>query len=113
MIGMSKDQKNVMAMRLTAAVAEKRIREAARVTESVIFGSHARARMAEREILDIDVLRVLRQGYVDDPPALTGSSEWQCKVTLKLRGGRTAGVVTIILHDGRLFVKTVEWEDIP
>ena len=111
MIGVSDHKKNVTAMRLTAGVAEKRIREAAQVTENVIFGDHARIRMAEREIFDVDVLRVLRQGFVDEPPELTEFREWRCKVTLKIRGGRTAGVVTIILHEGKLFVKTVEWED--
>jgi hypothetical protein len=100
-------------MRLTAAIAQKRIREIAQVTQNVIFGSHARQRMREREIFDVDVLRVLRQGHVDEPPELTECNEWKCKSTLKIRGTRTAGVVTIILHNGKLFVKTVEWEDLP
>ena len=111
MIGMSDEKKTVTAIRLTAGVAERRIHEAAKVTENVIFGTHARARMAEREIFDIDVLRVLRNGFVDGHPELTEFSEWKCKVTLKIRGGRTAGVVTIIMCGGKLFVKTVEWED--
>jgi hypothetical protein len=42
---------------------------------------------------------------------LTEGGEWQCKIVKHIRGGRDAGVVTIILHDGRLFLKTVEWED--
>lgn len=113
MIGMSDDKKStVTAMRLTAAVAQKRIRELAEVTENVVFGPHARQRMKEREIFDIDVLRVLRKGFVDDAPEMTERGEWKCKVTLKIRGGRTAGVVTIFLHNGRLFIKTVEWEDV-
>lgn len=110
MIGMS--NKTVTAMRLTATVAQKRIREIAQVTENVILGTHARERMAEREIFDVDVFRVLRQGYVDDPPELTEHREWKCKISLKIRGGRTAGVVTIFLHNGKLLVKTVEWENL-
>lgn len=97
-------------MRLTAAVAEARIRMIAQDSENVILGTHARQRMREREIFDVDVFRTLRQGYVDEPPELTEQNEWKCKITLKIRGGRTAGVVTIILHNGKLFVKTVEWE---
>lgn len=58
-------------MTLTAAVAQKRIREIAQKTENVILGNHARERMSEREIFDIDVFRVLRQGYVDDAPEQT------------------------------------------
>lgn len=111
MIGMS-EEKTVTIMRLTAAVAQKRIREIALKTENVILGTHARERMSEREIFDIDVFRVLREGYVDEAPELTERSEWKCKVSLKIRGGRTAGVVTIILHNGKLFVKTVEWENL-
>lgn len=111
MIGMSEDQTNISPMRLTAAIAEKRIHEMAALTKNVIFGRHARERMVEREIFDVDVLRVLRTGHVDEPPELTEHNEWKCKVTLKIRGGRTAGVVTIILHNGKLFLKTVEWED--
>ncbi len=99
-------------MRLTVGIAQKRIRDLAAVTENVILSNHARDRMREREIFDVDVLKVLRQGYVDDPPEQTERGEWKCKVTLKIRGGRTAGVVTIILHEGKLFVKTVEWENL-
>lgn len=112
MIGMSEEQKTVTAMRLTAGVAQRRIRDIAAVTANVIWGSHAKSRMQKREIYDVDVLRVLREGYVDETPSLTKLNEWKCKVTLKIRGGRTAGVVTIILHSGKLFVKTVEWEDL-
>jgi len=110
MIGMSEDKKSVTAMRLTAGVAQKRIRELAQSSENVILGDHARIRMREREIFDVDVFRVLRQGYIDEAPELTESNEWKCKITLKIRGSRTAGVVTIFLHNGKLFVKTVEWE---
>jgi len=33
-------------------------------------------------------------------------------MTLEIKRGRTVGVVTIIMHNDMLFVKTVEWEDI-
>jgi hypothetical protein len=112
MIGMSNGSSNVTSMRLTAAVAQTRIRETAKVSENVILGKHARERMAEREIFDVDVLRVLRGGFVDEAPTKTDQGEWKCKVTLKILGGRTAGVITIILHNSKLFVKTVEWEDL-
>lgn len=112
MIGMSGGKKVVTPLRLTAAAAEKRIRKIAEITENVILGTHARERMKEREILDVDVFRTLRQGYVDETPELTEHNEWKAKITLKIRGGRTAGVVTVILHGGKLFVKTVEWENL-
>jgi hypothetical protein len=68
MIGMSEERKTVTAMRLTVAVAQARIRKIAEVTENVILGTHARQRMSEREIFDVDVLRVLRSGYPRRPP---------------------------------------------
>jgi hypothetical protein len=119
MIGMSKGSKppnalaKVTEYRLTTQVAEKRIRAIAAVTENVILGNHARERMVERDIFDVDVFRILRTGHVDEPPEQTEQGEWKCKVVLKIRGGRTAGVITIILHNNKLFVKTVEWEDMP
>ena len=112
MIGMADNHTNVSPMRLTPAVAEKRIREAAKDSQNVILGNHARERMAERDIFDVDVFRTLRTGHVDDQPEKTEQGEWKCKATLKIRGGRTAGVVVIILISGKLFVKTVEWENL-
>lgn len=114
MIGMSTDRPApVVRMRLTAAVAQQRIREAATVTANIIWSKHALERMEERDISDKDVLRILRGGFIEGAPKETDrSGEWKCNVTLKIRGGRTAGVVTIILVSGKLFVKTVEWEDL-
>ena len=102
---------NVATMRLTPHVAESRIQKIAKVTENVIFGNHARQRMGERDMTDVDVLRVLRTGSIEGWPEATERNEWKCKMVLKMRGGRTAGVITIILHGNKLFVKTVEWED--
>ena len=114
MIGMSDDKtSSVSPMRLTAAVAQSRIRKAALVTANVKISFHAREQATTREIFDVGVFRVLRGGYVDDAPVKTDfEGEWKCKITLKIRGGRTAGVVVIILPNGKLFVKTVEWEDL-
>src|SRR3989304_2739531 len=102
---------NVATMRLTPHVVEFRIQKIAKVTENVIFGNHARQRMGERDMTDVDVLRVLRTGSIEGWPEATERNEWKCKMVLKMRGGRTAGVITIILHGNKLFVKTVEWED--
>ena len=96
---------------LSAKEAQDLIRETAKDSGNVILGSHARRRMNERSIDSPDVMRILCNGYVDDLPIKNEHGEWQCKVTLKLRGQRTAGAITIILLDERLFIKTVEWED--
>lgn len=84
----------------------------ANVPGGVTFGNHARERMHEREIDDVDVLRVLRSGYLSGNPDPAEPGEWKCKVTKPIKGARIVGVVVIILRSKRLFVKTVEWEDL-
>jgi len=68
--------------------------------------------MLEREIDDVDVLRVLRSGTICGEPEPAELGEWKCKIVMKLKGAREVGVLAIILRNKRLFVKTVEWEDI-
>jgi hypothetical protein len=97
---------------MTAGIAERRIRQIAQKSQNVGLGEHARTRMEEREIFDADVFRVLRDGSIKGEPERTAYGEWKCKMVKAIRGGRDVGVVTIILTgDSRLFVKTVEWED--
>ncbi len=97
---------------LTAGEDVRRIYETAGKTSNVILGDHALERMEERGITDAQVYEVLRTGHVAEPPALTELGEWKCKVVNELRGGREVGVMTIILKTGKLFIKTVEWEDL-
>jgi len=68
-------------------------------------------RLLERGVADIEVYRILKTGYVMEEPERTERGEWKCKVVKQLRGQRELGVVTIIIEQNRLFVKTVEWED--
>jgi hypothetical protein len=105
-------QNPISLFRLTPSVAEKRIREAAQDSDNVIWGDHALERMDERGITDVQVLDTLRTGMVFDLPEQTELGEWKCKIVKELRGRRKAGVVTIILLNGRLFIKTAEWEDV-
>lgn len=112
-IGTTTHSSNVAEMRLTATVAEARIRKLAQDSENVIVGNHGREQMLKREISDGDVFRVLRNGHIEGEPRRTERNEWQCKMILQIKGIRSVGVVTIILHSGKLFVKTVEWEDMP
>ena len=98
-------------MRLGAHKAQTIINEAAQHTATVVFGDHALQRMAERGVLDVEVYRILRTGYVTEWPERTDKGEWKCKVVKKLRGHREVGVITIIVNRNRLFIKTVEWED--
>ena len=97
---------------MPTAVAIRRIREAANAPGQVTFGNHARERMLEREIDDVDALRVLRNGNMKGEPEPAEPGEWKCKLTMTIKGARDVGVVVIILRSKRLFVKTVEWEDV-
>jgi len=102
----------VSDFRLTSKIAEKRIREAALLSQNVIFSDHAFERMDERGITDIQVLDILRTGMVLEEPEKTSQGEWKCKIIKELRGRRDAGVIVIIITNGKLFLKTVEWEDL-
>lgn len=106
------DNENIAKMKLPPHRAQSTIRARAENSENIIFGNHARERMDERGFTTTDVLRILRKGHIDDDPEPTDKNgEWKCKVKFNLKGKRTAGVVTIIMLNGTLFVKTVEWED--
>jgi len=99
-------------LRLRPERAQAIINATAKDTSKVILGDHARERMGEREISDIEVYRLLQTGHVMEEPSRTERKEWKCKVVKRIKGNRDAGVVTIILSNGMLFVQTVEWEDL-
>jgi len=101
----------VVTFRYTAEAAERRIRESAMDSANVSVTTHALERMEERGLSTRDLYTILRTGYVDDIPKQDHDNQWTCKITLKMPGGRTAGVVTVILVDGKLLIVTVEWED--
>ena len=102
----------VVTFRLRPDRAERIVHEIAMDTKNVIIGNHALIRLAEREISDIELYRLLQTGHVTEEPTRTKRKEWKCKVVKQLKGNREAGAITIILHNGKLFVKTVEWEDL-
>jgi len=105
--------RKVVRYRLTPALAERRIKQIASVSAHIRWSFHALQRMEEREIYDVDVLRVLRDGVISGEPEETPTKgEWKCKMVRKLRGTREAGVVAIILRNDGLLIKTVEWEDV-
>lgn len=104
--------RKVTRYRLTSAIAEKRIKSLAEISDNIAWSFHALQRMSEREIFDADVLRILRGGSIENEPEEARQGEWKCKMVRRLRGSREAGVVVIILRADRLLVKTVEWEDV-
>ncbi len=89
------------------------IRGTAKDSRHVYFGNHALSRMEERGITTLDALRVLRSGEIEgEIEAGQNFGEWKCKVVAKIKGSREVGVITVVMLTGRLFIKTVEWEDL-
>ena len=89
------------------------IRILAANSENVAFGDHALDRMDERGITTLDVLRVLRTGeIVGSIEAGRALGEWKCKVVERRKRAREIGVATVVMKQRKLFIKTVEWEDL-
>src|SRR5260370_13137448 len=93
--------------------AQKVVHRLAADTANIAWSPHAREQMVEREIIDRIAVEVLRTGYVKgeiEPGKIPG--EWKAKLCKEVKGRREVGVVTLIVRAKRLFVKTVEWEDL-
>lgn len=90
----------------------EQVREVARDTRNVKWSHHARERMEERGINNTMALRVIRKGMLSGeilPGKATG--EWKAKFVRLIPGRREVGVVFLLIRNGSIFVKTVEWED--
>jgi len=99
--------------KMTAQRAELIIKGLAKESKSVRFSEHALERMEERDISLADVTRVLCNGYIEGAPEKgKKANEWKCKMVRHARGNREIGVITIIIREEFLFIKTVEWEDL-
>jgi len=108
----SDPSRKVLEYRLKPKAAEERIRFLAARSDNISWGSHTLKRMEEREIFDVMVLRALRGGTCQGEPELTPRKEWKCKIVKRMLGSREVGIV-VIIQPSRLFIKTVEWEDLP
>lgn len=102
----------IVAFRADSRALEAHVRRLAKKTENIDWSRHALERMDERGIVFDDALRVLREGFAAGTPEKTTYDEWKLKMTGTIKGARQAGAVVIILREDRLFVKTVEWEDL-
>lgn len=97
---------------MTPKQAEAAIRALALTSERVVITDHAAERMEQRGFDTTDLFRVLTKGSVFQAPALTEHGDWKCKVVMRLRGTRDAGVVTVIARGNTLVIITMEWEDV-
>lgn len=102
----------IMPFALRPREFESQVRRLASDTKKIKWSDHARERMEERDIPIRVALTVLREGAVMgkvEPGKFTG--EWKGKMVLQVKGRREVGVVTILVRDSFIRVKTVEWED--
>jgi len=82
-------------------------------TSKVYFGHHAFERVDERSISTRDAIDVLRYGYVDgEIEQGKNPGEWKATISRQIRGNREAGVVTILINEEEIFIKTVMWMDL-
>lgn len=104
--------KAVTAYRLTARAAQRRVRELAQNTSNLVWTDHIEERMVARGIDTDAVLRILRDGDVEEEPCAGDKpGDWKFKVVRKMGTGRVAGVVTVLVENSRLILITAEWED--
>ena len=108
----------VTPFRPRPAALQKRIRHLAMDSDKVrwstkSYETHAESQMNWRDITDRMMFEVLRSGYLkgDIEPG-KNPGEWKAKMCKQMKGQREVGVVTIVIRDCSLFVKTVEWEDL-
>jgi hypothetical protein len=91
---------------LSPAEAIREIRALVDGKETVAFTAHARKRMKERHVSDMDVIRCLRGGSIEEGPYRDlKTGQWRCNVE-----GRWAGDtirVGVALPGGAIIVITV------
>lgn len=80
---------------------------------AVSYETHTESRLELREITDRMMFDVLRTGHIKgEIEAGRYSGEWKVKMCKPMKGQREVGVVTIVMKQQKLFIKTVEWEDV-
>jgi predicted amino acid-binding ACT domain protein len=82
--------------------------------DRISYLAHAIERMQQRGFDIFDVKQVLAHGYIDGSiRAGARDGEWTVKLVDELEGtSRKMGVVTIVVREDRLLIKTTEWEDL-
>lgn len=103
----------VTPISISVRTVESMVRRLAQDTDNIAWSDHAMNRMIQRNISDVVAVDVLRKGAaVGDVEAGQNPGEWKIKMTHPVKGRREVGVVVLTVRNARLFVKTVEWEDL-
>lgn len=106
-------ERRVVPLRPDRAAIHSVIRRIAEEDRRVYLSEHAKERMEQRSITRIDVVRVLVRGHINGD-IMPGNypGEWKVKLVANIKGSREVGVVTLLINNERLLVKTAEWEDL-
>jgi hypothetical protein len=108
---MEPERSRLISLRLQRTQLETRVHELAH-KGVVYFSDHALDRMDLRGISDVQAVRVLASGELrGEPEPGNRPGEWKVKMVARMKGMREIGVVSIIVRNSKIFVKTVEWED--
>lgn len=101
----------VLPLRLTAAVATRRINEAAGKSGSIGLGNPARDMMAEIGFSHPALALFLTTArVVGEPQAVDGvPGAWRCRVEGFVRSADAGARTTLVLLGGKVFVEMVEW----
>lgn len=91
-----------LSFAMSAAAFRTKLRDLARASENVRFTAHARLRMRQRGIDDLQVLHVLRSGSVEEGPALDMRGNWKATMTGLAAGERVR--VAAALYEGAIVI---------
>ena len=81
-------EKAVVPFRLTAGAAQKRVRELAQNSSNLLWTDHIKQRMQDRGIDTDAVLRILREGDVEEEPTEAKKpGDWKIKMVRKMGNG--------------------------
>ena len=111
-------QSKIATFRPSRSNLERTIRKLAQHSGNVrwrsrTYESHAESQMQWRGITDRMMFEVLRSGsLVGNISPGKNPGEWKAKMAKQMKGLREVGVVTLVIDNCCLFVKTVEWEDL-
>ena len=87
---------------------QARVRSLAGITENILFTAHARERMLERYVSDLEVIEALRCGCIERPFAVCDEHlSIECRMECYVAGRHLSVVVELVDEDPDLLVITV------
>ena len=93
--------------------AQKHINKVAEDSANIILTKHAKDRMYERDFSVSEVYQILRTGIIREKPQKEKKGGWSYQVeAIGFCDNRDAAVITVIMRENELVIKTVMWLDL-